>query len=643
MQASLPSNCGRRLSTFAVCAPGLLELGYSPLPRIVRDNHGQPAVKGWSDLCERLPTEHDLRQWSSIAAADITWPAVSAVSSRSMSIPKTGNPQCRDADAPALHSRAARLQGFRASLPPRGWSAAHCQHLSSDEARKSPLLEIMGVGRNITIPPSQHAKTEQPYHWIDPTSGNSRAGDWIFPPLNELPLITNEDLKCLREALAPWSRKSKQPRPTADGPAPTLNSVTEKRYRAYALAGLERARAEMATLKEGRPSELFRSVCALGWSVATGVIGEPEFTAAYLNACRNNGLLAREGQRAIEASIRSGLERAANDPLPHLEYREAHKRPQAPEEQEPDSGPDSCSTSWLRCLTLKRTSNGSQSSRSWITTAYARTRLNVLGSVSPLWMKRSNRSVQVVLVQSESEACLGEALAPWPEPVDGGQLLLTLIAALRAYVILPEHAYLPVALWILHAHAHDAAAISPILAIISPEKRCGKTTLLSLLLELTPKALLAANITAAAVFRAIEVWRPTLLVDEADTFLAEREELRGVINSGHNRRTAVIIRVVEENGEQVPKKFSTWAPKAIAQIKDLPDTLQDRSVAIRLRRKLPGEKVARFRADRTQHLTDINRQARVGRKTTSTPCARWMRRRRPNFTIGQPTTGAPFS
>ncbi len=223
-------------------------------------------------------------------------------------------------------------------------------------------------------------------------------------------------------------------------------------------------------------------------------------------------------------------------------------------------------------------------------------------------MTRSKRKRASLVSSLEPEACLGEALEPWPAPVDGSQLLLALIEALRAHVILPEHTYLPVALWILHAHAHGAAAISPILAIISPERRCGKTTLLSLLQELTPKALLAANITAAAVFRAIEMWRPTLLVDEADTFLAEREELRGVLNSGHNRRSAVVIRVVEENGEQVPKKYSTWAPKAIAQIKDLPDTLQDRSVAIRLRRKLPGEKVARFRADRVQHLTDINRQ-----------------------------------
>jgi putative DNA primase/helicase len=209
----------------------------------------------------------------------------------------------------------------------------------------------------------------------------------------------------------------------------------------------------------------------------------------------------------------------------------------------------------------------------------------------------------------EAQRDIAAELEPWPDQVNGSDLLRTLIDAVRAHVVLPDHADLAIALWILHAHAHDAAAISPILALISPERRCGKTTLLSLLQELTPNSLLAANITAPAVFRAVEAWRPTLLVDEADTFLAEREELRGVINSGHNRRSAIVIRVVEEDGEQVPKKFSTWAPKAIAQIKDLPDTLQDRSIAIRLRRKLKGEKVARFRADRVQHLSNINRRA----------------------------------
>lgn len=606
MRASPPPNCGSGISIFATCAPDLIELGYSPLPRIVRKDQGRPVIKSWSDFCERQPTERELKQWVNIRGADI---ALACGFNGLVAIDvDTEAPEVLDAVTRALpHCTVARRgsKGFALLCRHADGPQRTANIFSSDEARKSPLLEIMGVGRNITIPPSKHAKTGQPYRWIDPVSGKPRISDWVLLPLNELPLVTNEDLERLGEALAPWCRKPKVPRPIADAPAPVLNS--EKRYRAYASGGLERATVELASLKEGRPSELFRSVCALGWSVSHGVIGEPEFTAAYINACRDNGLLARDGLRAIEASICSGLQRAANDPLPHLEDREPPKPRAAEGMQQPDcsqcsdqSGPYALPDlddevkrlAKLKILDYERIREA-EAQRLGIK------RVSALDDA----VKRKRGE----LASSKPEACFA-LREPWVEPVDGSTLLQMLIDALRTHVILPEHAYVIVALWILHAHAHDAAAISPILAIISPEKRCGKTTLLSLLLELTPNPLLAANITAAAVFRAIEVWRPTLLVDEADTFLAEREELRGVINSGHNRRSAVVIRVVEENGEQVPKKFSTWAPKAIAQIKDLPDTLQDRSIAIRLRRKLPGEKVARFRADRVQHLTDISRQ-----------------------------------
>jgi putative DNA primase/helicase len=96
------------------------------------------------------------------------------------------------------------------------------------------------------------------------------------------------------------------------------------------------------------------------------------------------------------------------------------------------------------------------------------------------------------------------SVEPWPEAVEGEALLSELVTTIHAHVVMEEHAAIAVALWILHAHAHDAAAISAILAIISPEKRCGKTTLVDLLKELTPNPLAASNITASAVFRAIE-------------------------------------------------------------------------------------------------------------------------------------------
>ena len=200
-------------------------------------------------------------------------------------------------------------------------------------------------------------------------------------------------------------------------------------------------------------------------------------------------------------------------------------------------------------------------------------------------------------------------IEPWPEAVDGGALLLELVKAIRAHVVMEENAAIAVAFWVLHAHAHDAAAISAILAIISPQKRCGKTTLLSLLQELTPNPLAASNISASALFRAVEEWRPTLIVDEADTFLAKHGELRGVINSGHNRRNAFVLRVEKIGKKQTPVQYSTWAPKVIASIGNLSDTLQDRSISVLLHRKLPSEKVRIFRADHVPHLTNLCRMA----------------------------------
>src|SRR5664279_5421175 len=97
-----------------------------------------------------------------------------------------------------------------------------------------------------------------------------------------------------------------------------------------------------------------------------------------------------------------------------------------------------------------------------------------------------------------------------------------------------------IALWIVFTYCIDGAQTSPILAITSPEKRCGKTTLLDLLMQLVRWALSSSNITTAALFRSIDKWQPTLIIDEADTFLRDSEDRRGVLNSGHTRPTAFV-------------------------------------------------------------------------------------------------------
>lgn len=136
---------------------------------------------------------------------------------------------------------------------------------------------------------------------------------------------------------------------------------------------------------------------------------------------------------------------------------------------------------------------------------------------------------------------------PWPEPVDGAAVLEELCNTIERHLVVPNSATEAIALWIVHAHAHDAAQHWPILFITSPTKQCGKTNLLALLSMIVPKALSAANVTPATVFRAIARWHPTMLIDEMDTFLSDKSDLRGVLNSGHTKSQAFVLRCVGDD------------------------------------------------------------------------------------------------
>jgi len=213
------------------------------------------------------------------------------------------------------------------------------------------------------------------------------------------------------------------------------------------------------------------------------------------------------------------------------------------------------------------------------------------------------------LAPANTEMAFLQAPAPWAEPVDGDPLLTEICEVLRRHIILSESCCVAIALWCLHSHAHDAARHSPILFVSSPTKRCGKTNLLSTISMIVPKPLSATNVTPATIFRAIDRWRPTMLIDEMDTFISDKSELRGVLNSGHTRSQAYVIRCVGE--DSLPKQFSTWTPKVFAAIGSMHPTLEDRSIMINLKRKLPSEEVSRIPKDRNAYL-ELQRK-----------CARW--------------------
>jgi putative DNA primase/helicase len=195
---------------------------------------------------------------------------------------------------------------------------------------------------------------------------------------------------------------------------------------------------------------------------------------------------------------------------------------------------------------------------------------------------------------------------PWPDRVSGQELLQDVSHLLRRYVVMGAHEAVAVTAWVAFTWVHDSFMISPILCFCSPEKRCGKSTSLSILHRLVRRPLAAVNISPPALFRAVERFYPSLLIDEGDRFLEGDEENIGLLDSGHFRPLARVLRCVGE--KQEVRQFKTWAPKAVGIIGTLPGTLQDRSIIISMQRKSQEEQVERLRADREDEAFGILRR-----------------------------------
>ena len=187
---------------------------------------------------------------------------------------------------------------------------------------------------------------------------------------------------------------------------------------------------------------------------------------------------------------------------------------------------------------------------------------------------------------------------PWLEPVtDIGPVLDAALAELARYVIAPPHRLATAVLWSAYVHLLPRADlgidVAPRLGIRSKVRGSGKSTLLECVENLTPNPVLAGSITPSSIFRIIDATRATLLIDEADNIVNKNSspDLLAILNSGHRRRTAYVIRSVPTaDGGWVPAKFNTFTGIAFAGLEILPETLQDRSLGLPLHKATREEK-----------------------------------------------------
>jgi hypothetical protein len=181
----------------------------------------------------------------------------------------------------------------------------------------------------------------------------------------------------------------------------------------------------------------------------------------------------------------------------------------------------------------------------------------------------------------------------------------------RYVVLTPEQAD-ACALWVVHTHAVDAADVTPYLSVSSAEKRSGKSLLLEVLGAIVHKPWPTVRPSEAVLFRQIEKERPTLLLDEVDTIWnprarSEDEGLRALLNAGFRRRGSTVPRC--SGPSMKVRNFATFCPKALGGIGDLPDTIADRCIPIRMERKRGEDTVERWRWRVVEPFADAVRES----------------------------------
>jgi hypothetical protein len=191
-------------------------------------------------------------------------------------------------------------------------------------------------------------------------------------------------------------------------------------------------------------------------------------------------------------------------------------------------------------------------------------------------------------------------------PQNGSSLMHDLVAAVRRSVITSHESSLAIALWIIFTHVFKLFSSAPLLVATSPEPRCGKTSLLTLLARLCRASFAASNMTEAGIYRSIHQWSPTLIIDEADTFMLNNKAMTGIINSGYKKTTGYVVRTNKDGVIKLP----TFCPKAIALIGALPEAMMDRAIAVELERKLSTEEVEPVSGEGPDDLTFLHSRIR---------------------------------
>lgn len=186
----------------------------------------------------------------------------------------------------------------------------------------------------------------------------------------------------------------------------------------------------------------------------------------------------------------------------------------------------------------------------------------------------------------------------WRTPVNGEWVFRMAVELFRRYISLTESRAVAAVLWVISTYLSPVLDFAPLLIVTSPILECGKTTFTTLTAKLCYRPVIASSMTTAVLFRLIDGINPTLILDEAETFMDASEDMRGIINAGHSKEAAFTYRV--ERGKV--RRYGVFGPKLISGIGPRSATVMSRGIVIELMRARHDEPIASIGPNETLEI-----------------------------------------
>jgi len=190
-----------------------------------------------------------------------------------------------------------------------------------------------------------------------------------------------------------------------------------------------------------------------------------------------------------------------------------------------------------------------------------------------------------------------QQLEPWPEPVNGAELLDEIRGWISGYVFAPEESINSIALWSVATWFVEFTYFAPLLTLLSPTIQSGKTLIIDLLEWICRETVRTSGvgITPAVIFRLNEKRQPTFLIDEAEKLSGPTADMGiiGLLNEGY-RRGGKVQRCGDKSTNFEVEEFDAFGFRLLASTKKLWGSIIDRSIIVRISRKPRSQTMRRF-------------------------------------------------